>query len=303
MNIYEQLTYINKTSLALGFFDGLHLGHKVVLKNTIKIAKKNDTTSTVITFKSHPLNYLTDENVEQILTTEEKLNMLESYGIDNVVILDFQNIANIKAEEYISDVLVKYFSPIAITTGFNHSFGYKGKGNSDLLKEYSKKFDYNYYEIPPCVLNGDVISCSVIRNKLQLGNFFDANQLLGYKFYITEKVIEGDKIAASLGFPSANINWPKEKIKIPYGVYFVQVFVDGKIYNAVLNHAPDKSGKIKTEAHIIGFNGNIYGENITILFVSKIRNQMDFENVDKLKAQIIRDIAFTDIYQHYISKN
>ncbi len=303
MDIYEQLTYINKTSLALGFFDGLHLGHKVVLKNTIRIAKNNNTTSTVITFKSHPLNFLTDNKVKQILTLEEKLQMLDSFGIDNVVVLDFPQIANITAKDYITEILVKYFSPISITTGYNHSFGYKGEGNSKLLEEYSKTFGYKYYEIPPCVLNGEIISCSVIRNKLELGNFFDANQLLGYKFFISATVVEGEKIATKLGFPSANIIWPDDKIKIPVGVYFVQVFVDGKIYNGVLNHACDENGNYKTEVHIIGFCGNIYGENITILFISKIRNQIKFENTDKLKAQIIRDIAFADIYQHFISKN
>ena len=304
MQIFQQLTYINNTSLALGFFDGIHQGHKVVLKNAVTIAQKNKTTSTVITFKNHPLSVLSDDKIEQIITLDEKIQILKKLGIDNVVILNFEDIANLKAEEYLKDVLIKYYSPIAITTGFNHSFGYKKQGNSDFLRTKSKKYGYQYYEIPPYVIDGELVSCSVIRGKLQLGNFFEANKLLGYNFFVSGKVIQGDKIAGQLGFPSANIIYPETKIKIPLGVYYVQVNIQGSIYNGVLNYgyckAKDNSEILKTEVHIINFNDEIYGENITINFISKIREQIDFENADKLKAQIKRDIAFAQMYQYFL---
>ena len=299
MQIFDELTYINNTSLALGFFDGLHLGHKVVLKNAVKIAKKNKTTSTVITFKNHPLNYLSNQKIEQILTIEEKLRILNHIGIDNVVLIDFENIANIRADDYIKDILIKYFSPIAITTGFNHTFGYKKNGNSMLLEQYEKIYNYKYYEVPPFVVDGDVVSCSVIRNKLQLGDFISANRLLGYSFFISGTVVHGDGLASELGFPSANINYPEEKIKIPHGVYYVQVIIDNKKYNGVLNHAPVSPDKNKSEVHIIDFDKNIYGKNIFIKFITKIRNQIQADNSDKLKLQIKRDIGFAQIYQHF----
>lgn len=307
MQIYDELTYINNTSLALGFFDGLHLGHKVVLKNAIKIAKNNNTTSTVITFKNHPLNILYNQDIQQILTTEEKLKIFNALGINNVVLLDFKEISHIRANDYIKDIIVKYFSPIAITTGFNHSFGYKKEGNSALLKETSKLYDFKYYEIPPFVIDGDIVSCSVIRNKLQLGNFVEANKLLGYHFFLTGNVVHGEKIASKLGFPSANINYPEDKIKIPTGVYFVQVKADGILYNGVLNHGytTDNEGQniLKTEVHIPDFNKNLYGKNIRISFITKIRNQMEFDNTEKLIAQIRRDIGFVEIYKHFINPN
>ncbi|MBQ9245870.1 bifunctional riboflavin kinase/FAD synthetase [bacterium] len=306
MQIYEQLTYINKTSLALGFFDGIHQGHKVVLKNAINIAKENNTSSTIITFKNHPLNVLTNQKVEQILTLDEKIAKFQALGVDNVVILDFKAISNIKAQDYLENILIKYYSPIAITTGYNHSFGFNKEGNSEFLKSNQNRLGYKYFEIPPCVIDGDVVSCSVIRNKLQLGNFIEANKLLGYNFFVTGKVIHGDKIASKLGFPSANIQYPKEKISIPTGVYYVQVDVNGKIYNGILNHGyfdAENRQKLKTETHIIDFNQDIYGEKITIQFISKIRNQMKFENSEKLKAQIYRDIAFANIYQHFLFGN
>lgn len=307
MDIINELTYINKSSIALGYFDGLHLGHMVVLKNAINISKENNSQTVVITFKEHPLNFLTGQNVEQILTLDEKLSILEEIGIDNVLLLDFEKYSTITAQDYLENVLVKYFSPIAITTGFNHYFGFNKEGNSQFLRKNKDKYGYKYFEVPPFVMNNNVVSCSVIRSKLSLGNFPEANELLGYKYFIKGNVIEGEKIASKLGFPSANIEYPENKIKIPHGVYYVLAEIDGKEYNGILNHgfAPTitQEEKLKTEVHILDFNENIYGKNIKISFVTKIRNQMKFENTDKLKAQIIRDKAFVEIYKHFLDRS
>ena len=304
MQIYNDLIKIKNSSIALGYFDGVHLGHKVVLKNAIHIANKNNTQSTAIIFKEHPLNFLTDENVAQILTIDEKLNILEKIGLDNVVLLDFKTYSHISAKDYLENILIKYFSPIAITTGFNHYFGFNKEGNSEFLKENQTKFNYKYFEIPPFVVNDNIVSCSLIRNKIQLGNFYEATPLLGYNYFIEGIVIKGEQIASKLGFPSANIIYPENKIKIQHGVYYVKVSLDGNEYNGILNHgfAPtmDNIDKLKTEVHIIDFNRNIYGEKIKISFITKIRNQAKYENTDKLKAQILRDIAFTQIYKYFL---
>lgn len=307
MHIYNELTYIHKSSIALGFFDGLHLGHNVVLKNAINIAKENNTQTTVVLFKEHPLNFLTSQKVPQILTLDEKLKMFEKIGIDNVVLLNFEEYSNVTAQDYIENTLVKHFSPIAITTGFNHYFGFNKEGNSEFLRNNKEKYGYKYFEVPPFVINESIVSCSIIRNKISLGNFTEANALLGYKFFVYGTVIKGQQLASKLGYPSANIEYPEEKIQIPHGVYYVTVEINEKIYNGVLNHgfAPtitDES-KLKTEVHIIDFDKNIYGEKIKISFVTKIRNQMKFENIEKLKAQILRDKAFVEIYKHFLDKN
>lgn len=303
MHIFDELTYINKSSLALGFFDGLHLGHRVVLKNAINIAKENKTQSTVVTFKNHPLKVLSNKDVEQILTIEEKLKILEEIGIDNVVLLNFEDISNIKADEYIENIIVKYFSPIAITTGFNHSFGYKKEGNIEFLHKNKEKYGYKYFEIPPFVTNERIVSCSVIRNMIHLGNFYESNKLLGYNFFINGIVIKGEQIASKLGFASANILYPENKIKMPEGVYYVKVHVDNIEYDGILNYgnAPTiDNEELKTEVHILDFNKDIYGKHIKISFISKIRNQIKFEDTEKLKAQIVRDIAFAKIYKHFL---
>ncbi len=307
MDVYNELTYINKSSIALGYFDGLHLGHKVVLKNAINIAKDNNTQTTVIIFKDHPLNFLTNNRVEQILTLNEKIQMLENIGIDNVILLDFEEFSNKTAIDYLENVIIKYFSPIAITTGFNHFFGYKKEGNSDFLRRNKDKYDYKYFEVPPFVVNENIVSCSVIRNKLSLGNFPEANKLLGYNYFINGTVIEGQRIASKLGFASANIEYPENKVQIPHGVYYVKVVVDEKEFNGILNHgfAPtiNNEEKLKTEVHILDFNEDIYGKNIKVSFISKIRNQMKFENIEKLKSQLTRDQAFAEIYKHFLEGN
>ncbi len=301
MQIFDELVYIQKTSLALGFFDGLHLGHNVVLKNAIHIAKENNTQSCAVIFKNHPLNILSQNKIEQILTLDEKLSILKKIGIDNVIILNFEDFSSMRAENYFKNVLIKYFSPIAITTGFNHSFGFNREGNPEFLRENQDKYNYKYYEVPPFVVHNNIVSCSVIRNLLHLGNFQEANELLGYNFFIQGTVIKGEQIASKLGFPSANINYPLDKIQTPYGVYYVLVNIEGKEYNGVLNHTMTPSPK--TEVHIINFDKNIYNQKIKISFIAKIRNQMDFDTTEKLQAQIKRDIAFTEIYKYFLHKS
>lgn len=305
MQIYKELTQLNNSSLALGFFDGLHLGHKVVLKNAINIAKEKNVESTVIIFKEHPINFLTDTNVPLILTLDEKLKMLTDFGIDNVVLLDFKDFSHVKANDYLENILYKYFSPIAITTGFNHYFGFNKEGNSQFLRNNSLNYSYNYYEVPPFVVDNNIVSCSMIRNFISLGDLSSANKLLGYNFFIQGNVITGEKLASRLGFPSANINYPEEKIKVPYGVYFVIIEIDGMKYNGILNFGVsptfDNEFNVKTEIHILDFNQNIYGKNIKVSFVTKIRNQHKFENVDKLKMQIQRDIAFVNVYKQFLN--
>lgn len=305
MQIFDKLTNINNSSLALGFFDGLHQGHEVVLKNTVHIAKKYNTVSTVVTFNEHPCSFLSNQKIPQILTLDEKLEILEKTGIDNVMLLDFSKCLKLSAGEYLSDILVKYFSPVAITTGFNHTFGFNKEGNGDFLRKNSAKYNYKYFEIPPFVINNLVVSCSAIRDKLSLGDFYNANKMLGYNYFIKGNVVHGDKIASKLGFPSANINFPDLKVTVPFGVYYVIVTVREKEYNGIFNYGcvPDFNNelKLKSEVHILDFNEDIYGENIKISFITKIRNQLKFPTTDELIKQINKDISFVNVYKHFLN--
>ena len=143
---------------------------------------------------------------------------------------------------------------------------------------------------------------------ISLGDFYNVSKLLGYDFFIRGRVIHGDNIASKLGFPSANIIYPKNKIEIPFGVYYTRVKISNtdKEYDGILNYGSSfryNINKIKTEVHIIDFSGDIYGENIQISFIAKIRNLMNFENTEKLKQQLSRDKAFAGIYGRFAFKN
>ena len=303
MQILDRLTYINNSSLALGYFDGIHAGHRVVLNTAVREARKNNTKSVVILFKTHPLTFLTGQNIEHLLSFNERLEMLDELGVDNVIALDFKDYAFIEAKKYLEDILVKYFSPIAITTGFNHFFGANKEGNSELLRNCQNKFNYRYYEIPPYTVNSELVSCSNIRNLIKSNNLYEANKLLGYDFFITGEVIKGEMIASKLGFASANVLYPKDKINMPFGVYFVKVKINTETFNGILNHgcSPtfNKQNNVKTEVHLIDFDKDIYGKKIKISFVRKIREQIKFENIDKLKEQINRDMAIADMYDRF----
>ena len=132
------------------------------------------------------MNILTNEKIEQILSIDEKLTMMKKIGIDNVVLLDFEKISSMKANDYLENILIKYFSPIAITTGFNHHFGFNKEGNSEFLRKNREKYNYKYFEVPPFVVQDKIVSCSVIRNLLHLADFYNANKLLGYRLGLKE---------------------------------------------------------------------------------------------------------------------
>lgn len=302
MNVIRKLDFKPNLSLALGFFDGLHQGHQVVVKTAVNFAKENNAESGIVIFKEHPLSYIKRNSIKQIITLEDKIDMLADLGADNVIVLDFdENLANLSASQYLKDILIKYFSPIAITTGFNHHFGHNRQGNSEFLRKFQSKYNYRYFEIPPITCNNIVSSSSSIRNAIMCGNLDLANSLLGYNFFLRADVITGQKIGRKIDFPTANFNYPKEIVELPTGVYLVSVEVQGKTYKGILNYGyrPTVSdeARLLCEVHILDFNDDIYDEKIKVSFATKIRNEMKFGNLSELKAQIINDLEFARNYE------
>ena len=174
MQIFNELTKQTNLSIALGYFDGVHLGHRAVIENAVKFAKEYNTKSAVITFKDHPCCFFYGVCPKYILTRKERENKIKELGVDFLYELDFESISGLTAEEYLRDILVKHFKPIAISTGYNHNFGYKKSGNINYLTEQSKKFDYKYFAIPPQKLNNEIISSTAIRNSLSKGKLLTA---------------------------------------------------------------------------------------------------------------------------------
>ena len=270
-------------NLVLGFFDGIHIAHKELIQSAVKLGK-----TILITFKESPAIFF-KKPYKYIYPREYSLNKIKDLGVNEILEFDFSQIAGMAAEDYIKFIVEK-FSPKAIYTGFNHTFGANKSGSPELLKKMEEKYNYKYHCIPPIEDNGEIVSSTLIKTLIQAGNIERANRLLGTNFFIENIVEEGAKIGRTIGFPTANINYPKNIIELPYGVYSIKY----NEYSGVLNWGmrPTVNNTLKpiAEAHIIDFNENLYGKKVRLEIIKKIRDEKKFENLDELKAQINKDI-------------
>ena len=273
-----------KRSLILGFFDGVHIGHQAVIKSALEFS--DDTL--LITFKESPAKYFNKE-YEYILSREESVNKIKSLGVSEVLELDFADIANYTAEQYL-EFLVKNFSPASISTGFNHTFGKNKSGDCRFLEVNQEKFGYRYLCTPPFQVNDEVVSSTLIRKLLKEGRVNEANKLLKSPFVLEGVVIEGAHLGRTIGFPTANVRYPKEIVRIPFGVYAVRVGEKNAVLNWGMKPTVHNTLEPILEAHILDFSGDIYGNKIRIEFIKRIREERKFSSLSELQAQIRKDI-------------
>lgn len=265
-------------SLILGFFDGVHAGHKNVINNTPENKK------VLVTFSSSPAEYF-GKKFNYIYSREYNYKLIEKTGVDYIYEQDFSQIAKLTATEYI-EKLVSLFKPKSITTGFNHTFGANKQGNPDFLTQHQTNF--KYYCTEATIIDNDIVSSTLIKNKLENGDIKDANKLLTRNFVIESRVIEGAKLGRKIGFPTANMKYPEQIIRIPYGVYKVKVFDKPAIMN--WGTKPTIGSEELLEIHIPNFEENLYNKNLPVEILTKIRNEQKFKNLDELKAQIEKDV-------------
>ncbi len=289
MQIFTELNKNPNLSLALGFFDGVHLGHRAVIKSAVDFAKQNGNKSTVITFSDHPCCYFWGVCPKYILTRKQREQRIEELGVDYLYELDFESIAGLTAQDYLKDILVNHFTPVSISTGWNHNFGCKKSGDVKFLHDNSKKYGYEYFELPPQKLDNETISSTTIRKLLSDGNIAKANDMLGAKFSISGEVVKGNQIGRTIGFSTANLVYPPELIELPYGVYSVNTNYGKAIANFGIRPTVNSSHAI-LEVHILDFDKDIYGETITAEFNKMIRAEKKFASLDALKEQISLDI-------------
>lgn len=295
MEIFNEIDINKGLSLAFGFFDGVHLGHRAVIKSAVDFAKENGTKTAIITFQDHPCCFFYHVQPKYIISKHDKIKFFEDLGIDYLYFIKFDEyLAMMDASEYLRDVIIKNFSPTAISTGFNHSFGAKKSGDVQFLCTMQKEFCYQYFEVPPVLYNSEVVSSTRIREDIELGNIELVNSMLGYDYFLEETVIEGEKLGRKLGFKTANLIYPDNLIEIGRGVYKVSVEHDGKTYDGVANYGLrptiSKNEKSVLEVHILNFDKDIYGEKIKVNFLKKIREEKRFESLEELKQQIQQDV-------------
>ena len=293
MQIFSEPVKIPDLSLALGYFDGVHRGHKAVINSAVNFARINNTKSAVVTFKDHPCCYFWKVAPKYILTRKMREEKIAALGIDYLFELDFESISGLTAEEYLKDILINYFTPKAVSTGYNHYFGYKKSGNVKYLEQQANKFGYRYLKIQPQKIDNEIISSTAIRRLLFEGKIERANAMLGYKFSISGEVVRGQQIGRTIGFRTANLIYPQELIELPFGVYSVNVIFENSLLKGIANFGmrPTVSGKFALlEVHILDFDRDIYGQNITVEFNKMIRAEQKFPSLEDLKRQIIKDI-------------
>lgn len=281
--------------ITLGNFDGLHLGHQELIKMVIKRAKETGSVSLVVTFRPHPLKILAPEKCPSLISIyEEKIRLFEKLGIDVLVKIPFTlAFSSITPRDFVKRILCGLLGAKEIFVGYNYRFGRGREGNIQKLKELGEEFGFKVIEVEQISLNGEVISSSKIRHLLKDGEVEYATRLLGRHYAITGIVIKGDGRGKDLGFPTANIA-AKHAIIPADGVYAVRLFVRDKYYDGIANIGIRPTFNKKdptTEVHVFDFNEDLYGEEITVYFLQKIREEKKFMNADALIQQIKSDIA------------
>ena len=277
--------------LTIGTFDGVHLGHKKIIKKLVESAKKRKLRSCILTFFPHPRNFLSKSNeLKMINTIKEKKEILNELGVDELIIQEFNNeFSNLSANEFIKHLL-KFCEIKEIIVGFNHKFGKDREAGIDELKIYGKKYGFDVCEIDAFDINQINISSTKIRNAIGAGEVELCNEYLGYNFSIDGNIVKGKSIGKKIGFPTANIRVEENYKIIPKnGVYFVSCKIKNIQKFGMMNigfNPTFGNKKLTIEVNIFDFNQDVYGENIKIEFIKFIRNEMKFQNIGELIKQI-----------------
>jgi riboflavin kinase/FMN adenylyltransferase len=280
--------------ITLGNFDGLHLGHQELIKMVIKRARETGALSMVVTFRPHPLKILAPEKCPPLISIyEEKIKLMEKLGIDVLVKIPFTlDFSSMPPEDFVKTILCGMLGAKEIFVGSNYRFGRGREGTVESLKKLGEKLGFTVREVEQISMEGEAISSTKIRQLLKEGEVEQASRLLGRPYAITGIVVKGDGRGRELGFPTANIV-PKHAIIPSDGVYAVRLFVRDKLYDGVANIGlrPTFNKKDLTiEVHVFNFNEDIYSEEISLYFVSKIRDEKKFKSAEELIVQINSDI-------------
>lgn len=300
MKVYHNLNEFKPLKQAIstvGTFDGVHIGHQKILKRISELARKEGGETVLLTFHPHPrLVLFPDDNDLKLITTlEERIERLSKTGLDHLIIHPFTTeFSRTTAIEYVRDILVEQIGVKKLVIGYDHHFGRNREGSLENLKELAPTFGFNVEEIPAQEIKDVNVSSTKIRNALNEGNVKKANSFLGYHFQLSGTVVKGSEIGSSLGFPTANIKVdnPNKIVPAP-GVYATQALINGQECESMTNlgfrPTVHENSQLTVEAHLFNFDKDIYGENITLRFVDRIREEVKFDNRESLKTQIAKD--------------
>jgi len=300
-NHIDEFKQIKNAVVTIGTFDGVHIGHQKIISRLQEVARQKGGETVILTFFPHPRMILhpDDLNIKLISTMEEKAERLENLGIDHLIITPFtRDFSNLSPQEYIREVLVKKIGTTQIIIGYDHRFGKDRSGGLKELQHYSSELGYEVEEIPEQDIDDVAISSTKIRNAILSGDVKTAETFLGYPFHLTGKVIKGDQIGRTLGFPTANLFIEESYKLIPSdGIYAVSVDFKTEGTNlksakgmAYIGHRPTINGMSRNiEVNIFDFSEDIYGQTIRLNFLEYMRGDQKFNSLEELKAQLSLD--------------
>jgi riboflavin kinase / FMN adenylyltransferase len=283
------------SAVALGAFDGIHLGHRAILGTAVAHARQGRLSALACTFDRHPMEVLQPDRAPLPITTlDERLELIAGTGIDTTVVLPFTPaVAGIEAKAFVHDVLVGTLKAREIVVGFNHRFGRGARGDAQLLETLAGPLRFRAHIVPALMVDGVAVSSSEIRSALQRGDLPAAARLLGRPYSIRGEVVRGAGRGRTLGFPTANIR-TERPLGLPVGVYVCRVQVGARDHQAVVNVGFRPTfgvNELAVEAHVLDFAGDLYDATVTLTFVRRLREERKFPSVDALKEQIALDVA------------
>lgn len=297
-NNIHSLPVFKNAVITIGTFDGVHRGHQQILEQLIKEATAIDGTAVLITFYPHPKQVVSLQKgpLYIINTPEEKYDLLHRKGIEHIVVVPFDTaFAEQTATSYIKDFLADKFHPHTIIIGYDHRFGNNREGDYHLLEQEAETYNFKVKEIPEHVLKNITVSSTKIRASLLQGDLETATAYLGYSYFFSGKVILGNQLGRTLGFPTANLQVQNEQKLIPAnGVYAVKIAIKGRddhftgMMNIGIRPTVDGSTRV-IEVNIFDFDEMIYDSTLTITLVKYLRREIKFVGLDELKAQLIKD--------------
>lgn len=290
--------------VTIGVFDGIHLGHKIIIKKMIEEAKRYGLVSHVLSI-IYPFDYYKENFPGLIITPNERLGKFEELGVGYITFLDLVEIKDMQPEEFVKKILVEHAQAIKVIIGHDFKFGKNKNGNVDFLRFLGNKYGFSVNEIPPIFHKGVRVSSTIIRKLIVAGKVDEVCEFLGEPYFIGGIVVEGKKFGRKLGFPTINIRRPMEKLVTPKsGVYVVRVEVDGRYFPGVmnigLNPTISNNSDLKYEVHLLDFEGDLYNKKVTVQMLKFLRSEEKFESINELKIKISEDV---EAARKYFSSN
>ena len=279
----------NRYIYALGFFDGVHIGHQALLKQCRRLADETGCKAAAVTFSSHPDILVQGVAPKLINTMEDRIRLLKNAGMDDVVVLPFDKKTQSMPWQEFLNRLVECYHAAGLVCGHDFRFGNRGAGTAQLLADYCREKNLSCAIVPEQTLEDITVSSTHIRCLLEKGDVTEANRFLGHPHILSGTVISGRKLGRTLGIPTANLSLPEDTTALPFGVYACKAAVDGGIYWAVTNigNRPTVGGhRVTVEPWLLDFEGDLYGKTLTLSFYAFLRPEQKFSSLDALKEEI-----------------